>query len=314
MSAQPAIVVGVAEVVDGGSVAALELAAREANRRRLPVKVVHGCAPQHQLAPVSESTQASRIARGRRIVDAAARRISKLTDPGIRLFVTNSVRDGVGLLTDESQTAALIVVQRRELGRVKRASSGSVTSSIAARSHCPVIVVRDEHRRHHGSRLLVGVDGTGRSAHALSAAAALASNRAMPLMVAHAWDESPSGAPDFGYWPPTGEAGPSARASAHRVLAEATAGLAAKYPDLEVQHHLVRGAPDVVLRELGHDADMVVVGRHSQTGFGFFALGPVVRSLINTAPCPVLITAAAVPPSRSPNLSRARTSGHHDPM
>jgi hypothetical protein len=44
---------------------------------------------------------------------------------------------------------------------------------------------------------------------------------------------------------------------------------------------------------------MLFVSCHSQTGPGFLALGPVARSLINTAPCPVLVTTAAVPPARS---------------
>ena len=182
------IVVGVEEVANGSSAAALEFAAREANRRRLPVKIVHGCAPHHQFGPISQSAQSDRVSRGRRIVDAAARRISKLTDPAIRVYVTNSLMGGVDLLVEESQKAALIVVQRRELGKVTRVSTGSVTSAVAARSNCPVVVVRDAHRRHAGSGLLVGVDGTGRSAYALSSAAELASQRRVPLIVVHAWD------------------------------------------------------------------------------------------------------------------------------
>lgn len=293
--ARTTIVVGVEEMANGSCAAALELAAREANRRRLPVKIVHGCAPHHQFGPVSQSSRSERVARGRRIVDAAARQISKLTDRGIRVFVTNSLLDGVDLLAEESRTAALIVVQRRQLGRVKRMSTGSVTSAVAARSNCPVVVVRDGHRGHLGSGLLVGVDGTGRSAHALSTAAELAAQRRVPLVVAHAWDVPVPLTPEFGYAPPTLEERAWARAAAQRLLAEATAGLAVDYPDLAVRNRLVRGTPEDVLRHLGQEAEMMFLGRHRQTGPGFFALGPVIRSLINTAPCPVLVTSAAVP-------------------
>ena len=241
---QGMIVVGVEEVANGSSAAALEFAAREANRRRLPVKIVHGCAPHHQFGPISQSAQSDRISRGRRIVDAAARRISKLTDPAIRIYVTNSLMGGVDLLVEESQEAVLIVVQRRELGKVARVSTGSVTSAIAVRSNCPVVVVRDVHRRHSGSGLLVGVDGTGRSAYALSTAAELASQRRVPLVVVHAWDVPVPNTPEFGYVPPTLEERALTRASAHRLLAEATAGLAVDYPDLDLRTRLVRGAPE----------------------------------------------------------------------
>ena len=305
------IVVGVEEVANGSSAAALEFAAREANRRRLPVKIVHGCAPHHQFGPVSQSTQSDRISRGRRIVDAAARRISKLTDPAIRIYVTNSLMGGVDLLAEESQEAALLVVQRRELGKVARVSTGSVTSAIAVRSNCPVVVVRDVHRRHSGSGLLVGVDGTGRSAFALSTAAELASQRRIPLVVVHAWDVPVPSTPEFGYVPPTLEERALTRASAHRLLSEATAGLAVDYPDLDLRTRLVRGAPKDVLRQLGQEAEMMFVSCHSQTGPGFFALGPVARSLINSAPCPVLVTSAAVPPSRS--RTQLQTDGVVDP-
>ena len=187
-------------------------------------------------------------------------------------------------------------------------STGSVTSAIAARSTCPVVVVRDAHRRHAGSGFLVGVDGTGRSAHALSTAAELASQRGVPLVVAHAWDVPVPVTPEFGYVPPTLEERAQTRASAQRFLAEATAGLAVAYPDLDLRSPLVRGAPDDVLRHLGQEAEMLFVGRHSQTGPGFFALGPVVRSLINTAPCPVLVTSAAAPPARVRTLLRAESA------
>jgi nucleotide-binding universal stress UspA family protein len=160
-------------------------------------------------------------------------------------------------------------------------------------------VVRDAHRRHAGTGFLVGVDGTGRSADALSTAAELASQRRVPLIVAHAWDVPVPSTPEFGYVPPTLEERAHTRASAHRMLAEATAGLAVDYPDLDLRSRLVRGAPEDVLRHLGQEAEMMFVGRHSQTGPGFLALGPVVRALINSAPCPVLVTSAAVPPSQS---------------
>ncbi len=296
------IVVGVEEVANGSSAAALEFAAREANRRRLPVKIVHGCAPHHQFGPTSRRAQSDRVSRGRRVVDAAARRISKLTDPAIRVYVTNALAGGVDLLVEESQQAALIVVQRRELGKVTRVSTGSVTSAVAARSNCPVVVVRDAHRGHAGSGLLVGVDGTGRSAYALSSAAALASQRSVPLIVVHAWDVPVPYTPELGYVPPTLEERASIRASAHRLLAEATAGLAVDYPDLDLRTRLVRGSAKDVLRHLGREAEMLFVSCHSKTGPGFFALGPVVGSLINTAPCPVHITPAAAPPSRSKTL------------
>jgi nucleotide-binding universal stress UspA family protein len=296
------IVVGVDEVASGSSAAALEFAAREANRRKLSVKIVHGCASHHQFGPISQSAQADRVSRGRYIVDAAARRISKLTDSAIRVYVTNSLAGGADLLIKESQAAALIVVQRRDLGKMKRVSTGSVTSTVAALARCPVVVVRDAHRRHSGTSLLVGVDGTGRSARALATAAELASERSVPLVVAHAWEVPVPSTPGLGYVPSTLEERALTRASAHRLLAETTAWLTTDYPDLDLRSRLVRGTPEDVLRHLGQEAEMLFVGRHSQTGSAFLALGPVVRSLINTAPCPVLVAPTASSRARSKTL------------
>ena len=129
--------------------------------------------------------------------------------------------------------------------------------------------------------------------------------RWVPLLVVHAWDEPVAATPGFGYVPPRPEEGASTHDAAQRLLAEATAGLAADYPDLVV----IASSPGARRKRCygtsDKKAEMLVVGRHRQTGPGFFALGPVVRSLVNTAPCPVLVTAAAVPPSRTQTRLRS---------
>lgn len=105
---------------------------------------------------------------------------------------------------------------------------------VAAHAHCPVVVVRE---RQGGqvkpAHLVVGFDGSPRSMDAVAYAVAQASPRELDLTVLHAWDVSlvegtlALNAP-FEVW----EGFEDERVA---MTAEAIAGWADQYPDVEIQ-------------------------------------------------------------------------------
>jgi nucleotide-binding universal stress UspA family protein len=94
----------------------------------------------------------------------------------------------------------------------------------------------------------------------------------------------------------------TARQNARLLLAEAMAGVADDFPEVEVRRQLVRGPVGDVLRHAARGADLLVVGRHSNTGLPGYALGRTARALLQEAPCPLMLAAATESP-RSGRLS-----------
>jgi nucleotide-binding universal stress UspA family protein len=217
-----------------------------------------------------------------------------MAGPGIRVLVTNSPLSGADALIAESESATLLVLQRRNVGKLNRIYSGSTTSGLAARARCPVVVVRADHSGPAGSTpggVVVGVDGSGRSGGAIREAWFEASARSAKLIAVHAWDVLAGGAPYYGHVAPTEQEIAAARASAELLLSEALAGLAEEYPDVAVQRVLRRGPAVDGLVEAAAGAELLVISRHRDSAIERIALGSKAQQLLDRAPCPVLIAA-----------------------
>lgn len=172
-------------------------------------------------------------------------------------------------LVDLSANAHLLVLGSRGLGPLRSAVLGSVSASVARHAQCPVIVCRPrELPTTAGDRIVVGADGTSASLPVLEFAFAQASLRQEPLSVIHCfWDvvaaKHGPGAVKPGEDPDTTDL--------RLMLAESVAGLAEKYPDVEVAQELARGLVDECLADRTPNASLVVVGRASATGWTRFA-------------------------------------------
>jgi nucleotide-binding universal stress UspA family protein len=80
-----------------------------------------------------------------------------------------------------------------------------------------------------------------------------------------------------------------ARADSHeRLLAEALAGFAEKYPDVAVTRHIPDTSPIGSLVAMSHEAAMVVVGSRGLTGV-HAVLGSVSRDVVERAACTVVV-------------------------
>jgi len=133
--------------------------------------------------------------------------------------------------------------------------------------------------------VVVGVDGSEESLHALEFAFEEAAARGAGLVAVHVWHRLPS------LLTGSGEADWVA-ARAHRRLAQALAGWREKYPGVAVRQDVVPGHPARMLACYSARADLVVIGRHSGPGTGP-AVASVQHTLLNHARGPVAIVPAA---------------------
>lgn len=143
------------------------------------------------------------------------------------------------------------------------------------------------------SIVLVGIDFSSLARELLATAANLATSSGSELHVVHVLPNNADGAA-------RGEGVLRLANLADDVRAR-LAQLAAEVPNAvkRIDLHVRLGKPDVEIAQLASDidADLVVVGTHSQSTIDRLMLGSVAESLVRHATCPVLTyRSKAVPP------------------
>ncbi|MFR9776163.1 universal stress protein [Micromonospora sp. MS34] len=276
--------------VDGSPSAldAVRVAAREAVARHRPLRVVNAFLWPllgTPLGPVSAALpdDGLRQEAGKLVGEAAdeARKIDA------ELRVTGEVVDGgpVAVLLRESRNAALLVLGHRGLGGFAELLVGSAAVQLSARADCPVLVVRSEPRA--DGPVVVGVDGSALSGEAIGFAFAEAAQRGAELVAVHAWlYPSPVGPGDI---VPLAYDPEKLRAEEERVLAEAVAGWADRYPEVRVRQKLVAASPARALVEESTDAQLTVVGAHGRGSLGGLLLGSVSHAVLHHSRSPLAI-------------------------
>lgn len=173
-----------------------------------------------------------------------------------------------------SREAALIVLGSRGRGPVRTLLLGSVSVAVVRHAVCPVVVVRRAPGAEQGG-ILLGVDGREESQPAVEFAYRMASARRLPLTVLHcAWDARQAAHPDQAD-------GPDEDAAA--LVAEAVAGMAEKYPDVETRTVLSHGFADRRIIEMSDDVELVVVGSHPTTALSELVYGSVAPTVVEHA-------------------------------
>jgi nucleotide-binding universal stress UspA family protein len=271
--------------VDGSvsSEQAVRWAAREARRRKAPLRVVQAVdptAPPHQYAvpgygpDVHEIRTRAARAHLQDAARAAAEEASGVT-------VEQEIVDGFPIprLLDESRSAQLVVIGDRGLGGVAGLLLGSVAVGLAARGACPVAVVRGRTSAIEGP-VVVGVDGSPVSEAALEYAFDAADVRSAELVVVYAWRDLL-----LDRATPLEAIEQQGRAE----LAERLAGWGGKYPDVRVRRVVVRDAPARTIVEQSAAAQLVVVGSHGRGSLGGLLLGSVSNAVLHRAECPVVV-------------------------
>lgn len=285
------VVVGIDDRGQHGFDLSLEAAVAWAARRGLDVTLLSSVVNDDPTVTDYGSVQARRTSR---LLRAAAVTAGSLSDPPVVVHTVLSQLPADEALLAEADRAALIVVQRRRLGRWTRLHAGSVTWKVAGESSCPVLIVHDVGENadwdpQHG--VLVAIDLRGHAEHAVGVAFEEASWRGVPLTALHAW---PPVLPD-GYVPSDYYELDAAVPEAERALAEALAGYTGRYPDVPVRRAVVRGEVKSALDDASREHDLLVIARQTDEHHHQWNLGSVVRHVIERARCPVLVTPAARP-------------------
>ncbi len=185
---------------------------------------------------------------------------------------------------------------------LEHALLGSVVEKVLRHAPCPVLSVRAASSAPAAraiKRMLVPIDYSDSSRHALNAALALASTLGAELDVVHVWDR-PSWMGDTLTVRVEGVDRPLGALIRDNAQAEMNDFLAT-LPDERVRklpHRLISGDPAAaVLREReagGHD--LIVIGTHGRSGLKHLLLGSVAEKLTRLATVPVL---TVPPPGRS---------------
>lgn len=140
--------------------------------------------------------------------------------------------------------------------------------------------------------IVVGIDGSEGSLHALRFAAEEARLRHAPLNVVLAW-EYPVGLFAGAVAVPDQEMLSDFHKLAEDRLGKALADVEPALAGLEVERNLVEGTPAAALLEAAKGADLLVVGTRGHGGFVGLLLGSVSQQCAHHAPCPLVI----VPPA-----------------
>ncbi|MET8409650.1 universal stress protein [Streptomyces sp. NPDC005195] len=282
--------------IDGSptSLDAADWAAREARRRRLPLRLLHagiGPAVSGRVPDVDVPAGRTRTA-----LDRAAIQLS-YAHPALEIIARRTGTPAVqALLAAAADTETLVVGSRGSTG-FAGFEVGSVALAVAARAARPVVVVRagelpeDERApATDGSPpdsapylpVVLGLDVDRPADDLIRYAFDTAALRSAPLHVVHAWTRSePYARPVRGPRPgDTAEHGDGAG----RALAGTLQLWRRRFPGTTLREHVVQGHPGPHLLRASVRAGLLVVGREAGTG-----PGRAVRSLIRHAPCAVAV-------------------------
>ncbi|GAA0223102.1 universal stress protein [Cryptosporangium japonicum] len=281
--------------VDGSpaSLDAVAWAANEAGRRGRAVKLVYvNSWPAYTYAmwPAWGPPESRDGREAGRLVVADAARHAAVSAPATQV-VTEVVDGGpASVLLDRAEHSALLVVGRRGVGGFPQLVLGSVASQVAIYAGCPVAIV-PEHPvppADDGPGIVLGVDGSDQCQAAIEYAFTEASLRGRKLTAVRSW-----------YWPADDPAivEPAPLPAHHlleqqRLLSEALAGWAEKYPDVEVRTVIAHHRPARALLDATAGAEVLVVGARGSGGFRALLLGSVGETVARHAHCPVVIARA----------------------
>ncbi|MFI1702505.1 universal stress protein [Streptomyces bobili] len=278
--------------VDGSdsSLAAVEWAVDEAARHRLPLRLVYaslweryeGVAPSGGVEPASEEVLADDL------VGSAADR-ARRRNPEVKVSAEVVPQEAASALLREGHNASALVTGSRGRGQLTGLLLGSVSLAVAARAHCPVIVVRGDKAGLAGTheRILLGAGDSATDGEAVRFAFREAEARGCTLDVVRAWRCPAHDTADHPLL--AGEPAHYHEEQASAALDAVLHDPMADHPGVRVRRHTVEGPARKVLLDRSAAADLLVIGAQRRHGTFGLQLGRVAHTLLHHAECPVAI-------------------------
>ncbi|MCB5163882.1 universal stress protein [Streptomyces bambusae] len=281
--------------VDGSasSLDAVEVAAREARLRGVPLRMVHAFGRpggHHRPSAASPWSPGDHglepMAHG---VLALAEERAHAAAPGVDVTRSVVVGNALEVLEIELREAALAVVGSRGHSGFSGLLLGSTAVGLAAHGPCPLIVVRG--RSDPAGAVVLAVDGSEAGAAAVDFAFAEAALRRAPLVALHVWNT----------WSERAYEGPGdplnavvadrehLRAAEQHLLEETVAPHREAFAQVAVELRLVHSRIRPALIDAGRSAQLLVTGARGRGGFTGLLLGSVSQALLHHAPCPVAL-------------------------
>ena len=263
--------------------AAVQWAARRAHSRGLGLHLVHIVDAGMRRADNAGLLEATRLD-----VDAmlaAAANIAREVAPGVAVTTDSAEGDPLGELVRLSQDADMVVVGSDSAGDDSSGSHGNRGFRIAAASTTPVAVIPTlDVTQRHG--VVVGVDGSPLSDHALAFAIAEADRLGETLVAVNAWPNPVVYGYDLAFPVEYVEdlteiGGDTLTRSLDKVMGA--------HPNVSVRRVVAEGDPTSVLLDEAASASLVVVGSHGRGAVARFLLGSVSHGVLNKLAAPTVI-------------------------
>ncbi len=195
------------------------------------------------------------------------------------------------------EDADRVVLGSRGLGTFAELLLGSVSLEVCSRAPCPVVVIRPGIEASpdgpENGRVVVGVDGSPSSEHALGVAIEEASLRGVGLTAVQAWSHAFFELPGKGAPVPESVLVDTFEGEEMLWLSEELAGWREKYPDVDLRQVVRHGSPAGVLSAVSAGAELLVVGSRGRGGFRTLLLGSVSHAVLHHAHCPVMVVRPA---------------------
>lgn len=278
--------------VDGsdGCLPAVDWAVDEAARHGLPLRLVYGSLwelYEGHTPSVGPGRPARRVMADH-IVASAAERAGR-RNPDVKVSAEVLLADATDALLQEGNNATAVITGSRGRGELKGLLLGSVGLTVAARAHCPVVVVRGDKAGLSGTheRILLGAGDPDTSEEATRYAFREAEARGCLLDVVRAWRRPAHETADTAVAAEAPGRDHEERASAE--LDELLRDAMADHPGVRVQRTTVEGPARKALVHRSAAADLVIVGARRRQGHFGLQLGRVAHTLLHHAQCPVAV-------------------------
>ncbi|WP_326718478.1 universal stress protein [Streptomyces sp. NBC_00243] len=279
--------------VDGSEpgMRAVDWAADEAALRGVPLRLVYaslweryeGAALAPDLGRSSEQVMADKI------VEAAAKRAHR-RQTDVKISAEVLPEEPVPALLREGRNASALVMGSHGRSGIAELLLGSVSLAVAARAHCPVIVLRGSRdlRARPGidQRIVLGVGEEPADSEVVRFAFEEAADRYATLQAVRAWRCPAHETIDHPLL--AGEPARHHEQRATEILEAALRDTARDHPSVPVRRRIVEGPARKVLLEASATADLLVVGarRHGHSGL---QLGRVAHAVLHHSACPVAV-------------------------